>query len=76
MRPLLSPDQARELDRATQERGTSADTLMERAGRVLARAALDLTGGGYGRRAVLVCGPGNNGGDGFAAARHLAREGM
>ncbi|MEX2274288.1 MAG: NAD(P)H-hydrate dehydratase [Actinomycetota bacterium] len=76
MRPLLTPDQARALDDATQAAGTSASTLMERAGSALARGALDLAGGAYGRRAVAVCGIGNNGGDGFVAARHLARAGM
>ena len=49
---------------------------MERAGRAVARTAVDLVGGVYGRRAVVVCGKGNNGGDGLVAARHLARWGM
>jgi NAD(P)H-hydrate epimerase len=52
-----------------------ADVLMERAGRAVARAVLDLTGGAYGRRVVVVCGKGNNGGDGYVAARALARAG-
>ena len=54
----------------------SAADLMERAGRAVARAAVEVAGGVYGRRALVVCGKGNNGGDGFVAARHLAREGM
>jgi NAD(P)H-hydrate epimerase len=49
---------------------------MERAGAAVARAALELAGGGYGRRAVVVAGKGNNGGDGFVAARYLAQWGM
>jgi ADP-dependent NAD(P)H-hydrate dehydratase / NAD(P)H-hydrate epimerase len=52
------------------------ETLMERAGFAVARAAVDLVGGAYGRRAVVVCGKGNNGGDGLVAARHLARWGL
>ena len=76
MKPLLTPVQAAELDRATQAAGTPADVLMERAGAGVARACLDLLGGGYGRRAVVVCGKGNNGGDGLVAARHLARAGV
>lgn len=76
MKPVLSPHQAAELDRLTQARGISADLLMERAGRAVARAAVDLCGGVYGRRAVVVCGKGNNGGDGLVAARYLARWGM
>src|SRR5438046_8577381 len=76
MKPVLTPQQAVDLDRATQARGTDAEVLMERAGRGVARAAVDLIGGVYGRRAVVVCGKGNNGGDGLVAARHLARWGM
>ena len=76
MKPVLTPDQASALDRETQATGISAVLLMERAGRAVARAALDVLGGSYGRRAVIVCGKGNNGGDGLVAARHLARQGV
>ena len=76
MKPVLTPQEAADLDRATMDRGVSAADLMERAGRAVARAAVEVAGGIYGRRAVVVCGKGNNGGDGFVAARHLAREGM
>jgi NAD(P)H-hydrate epimerase len=69
--PILSPSEASELDRASQERGVVASALMERAGREVAGAAARLAGGRYGRRAVVVCGRGNNGGDGFVAARVL-----
>ena len=76
MKPVLSPQEARDLDRETQARGVPALDLMERAGRTVARGAAEAAGGVYGRRAVVVCGRGNNGGDGFVAARHLARVGM
>lgn len=76
MKPVLSPQQAVELDRQTQAGGVAGEVLMERAGRAVARAVADLCGGTYGRRAVVVCGKGNNGGDGFVAARHLARWGV
>jgi hydroxyethylthiazole kinase-like uncharacterized protein yjeF len=76
MKPVLSPAEAQALDRAAQADGVAAVDLMERAGWAVARACLDLTGGSYGRRAVVVCGKGNNGGDGFVAARHLARWGL
>jgi len=76
MKPVLSPQQAVELDRQAQAGGVAGDVLMERAGRAVARAVADLCGGTYGRRVVVVCGKGNNGGDGFVAARHLARWGV
>jgi NAD(P)H-hydrate epimerase len=76
VKPVLTPEEAAELDRETQARGVPAADLMERAGRAVARAARELTGGSYGRRAVVVCGKGNNGGDGLVAARHLGRWGL
>ncbi|MEP7059576.1 MAG: NAD(P)H-hydrate dehydratase [Actinomycetota bacterium] len=76
MKPVFTAPQAAELDRESQARGISAQDLMERAGWALARAVLDLTGGAYGRHVVIVCGKGNNGGDGYVAARHLARAGV
>jgi hydroxyethylthiazole kinase-like uncharacterized protein yjeF len=63
-------------DEAAIRSGTRAEVLMERAGQAVARAALALLGGRYGRRAVVVCGKGNNGGDGYVAARALATEGV
>src|SRR2546430_13422880 len=76
MKPVLSPQEAVELDRATQARGVPAEDLMERAGWAVARACADIAGGTYGRRAVVVCGKGNNGGDGLAAGRHMERSGL
>lgn len=48
--------------------GTPAQTLMEMAGRALGEWARRL---GAGRTVTVLCGPGNNGGDGYVAARHL-----
>ena len=76
MRPVLSPAEASALDRESQARGVTVVSLMENAGREVARVAAAVTGGLYGRRAVVVCGKGNNGGDGLVAARHLALWGM
>ncbi len=52
------------------------EVLIDRAGAAVARAALDLLGGGYGMRAVVLAGPGNNGADGRAAAGMLRRRGV
>ncbi len=76
MRPLLSPDEMAAADAAAISDGTPAEVLMDRAGRALAREVLRVAGRRYGLRVALVCGKGNNGGDGFAAARVLLREGV
>jgi hydroxyethylthiazole kinase-like uncharacterized protein yjeF len=75
MIPILTPSESAELDRLSRERGVTVATLMENAGRAVATVAADVVGGTYGRRAVVVCGKGNNGGDGLVAARHLERWG-
>lgn len=75
MKPILTPKEMSAADRATVEQGTPSLELMERAGAAVARAALRLGGGAYGRRIAILCGTGNNGGDGFVAARRLAAMG-
>lgn len=52
--------------------GTSGELLMENAGAAVARAAFALAGECGCSRVLIFCGSGNNGGDGFVAARHLA----
>lgn len=58
------------------EAGDTWDGLMRRAAGHLARTTVQLAGGGYGHRAVIVVGKGDNGGDGWAAAPLLAKAGM
>ena len=76
MLAILTPAEAAALDRESGERGVGVSTLMENAGLAVARATVEAAGGSYGRRAVVVCGKGNNGGDGLVAARVLERGGM
>lgn len=71
MRPVLTPAEMAAADRAAVAAGTPVDVLMERAGRAVAWAVRRCCGGTYGRRAVVVCGRGHNGGDGLVAARVL-----
>ena len=76
MRPLPTPHQMSAADEAAIDAGTPAEVLMDRAGRAVARAVLDVARRRYGLRVAVICGKGNNGGDGFVAARELAREGV
>ncbi len=71
MLPLYAPEQVRAMDARAFARGVGEDRLMEHAAGHLARAIIDVAGRGYGLRVGIVCGKGNNGGDGLAAARRL-----
>ena len=75
MKFAFSNQQMRRADAAAIAAGTPSLTLMERAGAALADAvssAMHARGVGD---ALFVCGGGNNGGDGFVAARILAERG-
>jgi len=69
---LLSPAQMGEADAAAVRFGHPGPALMEAAGRAVARAIQRHFGRG---RVLVLAGPGNNGGDGYIAARLLAQEG-
>jgi len=72
--PVLDARRMRAADAAAIRRGVPSATLMENA----ARGVSDLIGREFAgwRRIVVACGPGNNGGDGLAAARLLDRMGF
>lgn len=73
MIPVVTPARMAEIDDAAAER---IDALIDRAGRAVARGAIRMLGGTYGRRVVVLAGPGNNGADGRVAGRHLERRGV
>jgi hydroxyethylthiazole kinase-like uncharacterized protein yjeF len=70
--PILTAAEMRALEAACIEAGTSELELMERAGRAAARA---IAAFGAPAPTLVLCGPGNNGGDGYVIARRLAKAG-
>jgi NAD(P)H-hydrate epimerase len=73
---LATAAEMREADRrASDAFGIPSLVLMENAGRGAADAVERVFGPARGRRVAVVCGRGNNGGDGFVTARHLAARG-
>ncbi len=70
---MITARQMKELEEYAAEQGIKASDLMENAGKAVfetVREKYDLDG----KRIVVFCGPGNNGGDGFVAARYFAGE--
>ena len=77
-RGAISAETMTGLDRKAQASGVPGETLMEHAGTAVAAAAhaLALRNGREDRPVLILAGPGNNGGDGFVAARRLAAWGL
>ncbi|MBO0335041.1 NAD(P)H-hydrate dehydratase [Sneathiella sp. CAU 1612] len=69
---LLSVAEMYQADRLAMEGGVSGATLMEAAGKGIADLIIDTWPTG---RCLVICGPGNNGGDGYVVARHLTEAG-
>jgi ADP-dependent NAD(P)H-hydrate dehydratase / NAD(P)H-hydrate epimerase len=66
----VTPDEMSRLERGASDYGMGVKDLMENAGRAVAEFVVSRYG--TGRRVCVVCGGGNNGGDGMVAARYLS----
>lgn len=75
MRYAVTAEQMRAMERQAFEAGVPSLLMMERAAEQVLDALSDALGGLAGRRVLFACGPGNNGGDGLAAARLLLQAG-
>lgn len=73
MIPVVTPDEMRAIDASASD---PVARLIERAGAAVARSAIDLLGGTYGRTVVVIAGTGNNGADGREAAVRLRSRGV
>jgi NAD(P)H-hydrate epimerase len=73
----LTRAQVREIDRrAIEEYGIPGIVLMENAARAVVNVAMEMLASMESPQVLILCGGGNNGGDGFAVARHLHNRGI
>src|SRR5437016_13040832 len=76
MEKIVTAAQMRHAEELTEKAGTSTAQLMQNAGAAAARVIAEaLARGGPEARVLILCGPGNNGGDGLVAAERLAERG-
>ncbi|MBA7472266.1 Bifunctional NAD(P)H-hydrate repair enzyme Nnr [subsurface metagenome] len=68
---VVTTNEMKELERGAAKQGLPNEVLMENAGLAIAQRVKGWLGSAVGRQILVLVGPGNNGGDGLVAARHL-----
>ena len=68
---IVTVDQMRQIEQQAAQIGLPSGMLMENAGLAVAQEVKSWLGGVEGCPILILIGPGNNGGDGLVAARHL-----
>lgn len=76
MSKVVSVDQMRAIERAADASGWTYDDMMRRAGEAVAAEVVRVLGDPAGRQALILVGPGNNGGDGLVSGARLLETGM
>ncbi len=76
LKPVLTAEQMSAVDRITiDDIGIAGIVLMENAGRKIVECVNRMIGTVHGKQIMVLCGKGNNGGDGYVVARYLASSG-
>lgn len=75
MKYVVTPEQMKKAEAGSENNGISLAALMDNAGKSIARYAMDFLPYPEEARAIILCGGGNNGGDGYVAAKELSRMG-
>ncbi|MBN1439235.1 MAG: NAD(P)H-hydrate dehydratase [Anaerolineales bacterium] len=75
MAHIVNVEQMRALESEADRKGVSYDRMMDRAGEAVFNWTVRQSGPASGKRVVVLCGGGNNGGDGLVAAVHFAQAG-
>lgn len=74
---VITPEEMKQLEVAAIQKGSSQELLMEEAGKLVATAVIAFVKErALAQKALIVAGKGNNGGDGYVAARHLIAHGF
>ena len=68
---VVTTNEMKEIERGAAKQGLPNEVLMENAGLAIAQQVKGWLGSAAGRQILVLVGPGNNGGDGLVAARHL-----